>query len=81
MRGFMCGLGNQTRLGFSIIAQPLTLHQYTVLVSMLDSITILLFHYTGHAVLKMPFQGCNSLALHQRTIKDADLVMDKLPFH
>ena len=36
------------RLDFSIIAQPFSLHQYTVLVSMLDSITILMFHYTGH---------------------------------
>ena len=36
------------RLGFSIIAQPFSLNQYIVLVSMLDSITILLFHYTGH---------------------------------
>jgi len=36
------------RLGFSAIAQPFSLNQYTVLVSVLDSITILLFHYTSH---------------------------------
>ena len=32
-----------TRLGFSIIAQPFSLHPYTVLVCMLDSITIFCF--------------------------------------
>ena len=46
------------RLDFSIIAQPFSFYQYTVLVSTLDSITILLFHYTGHdgiedAILKL----------------------------
>ena len=35
------------RLGISIVAQPFSLHPYTVLISMLGSITILLFHYTG----------------------------------
>jgi len=32
-------------------------------------------------VLKMSFQSDNSLALHQRAIKDAVLVVDKLTFH
>ena len=36
------------RLGFALISQPFSFYQNTVLFSMLDSITILLFHYTGH---------------------------------
>ena len=65
------------RLGFSIIAQPFSLNQYTVLISQLPSLCFIIQVMT---VLKMPFQSCNSLALHQRTIKDAVLVMDKLTF-
>ena len=70
------------RLGFSIIAQPFSLYQYTVLVSICwTQLPSFCFIIQVMTVLKMPFQSCNSLALHQRTIKDAVLVMDKLTFH
>ena len=51
------------RLGFSIIAQPYSLNQYTVLVSMLDSITIFLFHYTGHDDVEAAIPKLQQLSL------------------
>ena len=56
------------RLGFSIIAQPFSLNQYTVLVSMLDSITILLFHYTGHDGVEDAIPKLQQLRLASKNI-------------
>ena len=54
------------RLDFSIIAQPFSLNQYTVLVSMLDSITILLFHYIGHDGVEDAISKLQKLSLKKQ---------------
>ena len=53
----------------------------TFLVSMFDSITILLFHCTGHNGIEDAIPKWQQLALHQREIKDAVLVVNKRTFH
>ena len=56
------------RPGFSIIAQPFSLNQYTVLVSTLDSINILLFHYTGHDGVEDAIPKLQQLRLASKNI-------------
>ena len=54
------------RLDYSIIAQPFSLNQYTVLVSMLDSIIIRLFHYTGHDGVEDAIPKLQQLSLKEQ---------------